>query len=91
MEISSGWFIQFSKDEKKDEDIIIQYLIDNDYPTNADGIKQLLLDTIDDEPEEKPVNPILDAIKNNPEVVQGAIGGIGSLLGKALNKKIFKK
>ena len=91
MEISSGWFIQFSKDEKKDEDIIIQYLIDNDYPTNDDGIKQLLLDTIDDEPEEKPVNPILDAIKNNPEVVQGAIGGIGSLLGKALNKKIFKK
>lgn len=90
MEISSGWHISFTAKEKQEQDDLIAFLAENDYPPAPEGIKELLMDIVYDK--EKPSsNKILDAINQNPEAVQEALRGIGKMAGSILNKKIFKK
>jgi len=90
--VSTGWFIQFNSNEKKEMLDLENFLVENEYPPGAEGIKELLLDTIyNDKKKEIKRNPIVEALYENPEMVQNTIVGIGSFIGKALNKKIFKK
>ena len=88
--VGEGWFIKFEPEETDDLKALEKYLSDNEYEPGAEGIKQLILDTIYED-KDKPRNPILEAIQENPEAVQHAMMGIGKLASKALNAKIFKK
>jgi len=88
-EVTSGYFIKFTPEEREQENDLVQFLSDNNYPPGPEGIKELLLATI--YIEEKPANPILNAIQENPEAVQNVMAGLGKIGGKLLNAKIFKK
>lgn len=89
MEVSSGWLLQFSADEKEDEKSLLEFLELNGYTQDKDGIKKFLLDTIYGE--KKKPNKLLDAINDNPEAVQQALNGFGNLASTFLNKKLFGK
>jgi hypothetical protein len=73
-----------------DEKNLLEFLELNGYEKSPEGIKELLLDTIYDEATDKKRNRILEALREHPEEVAGAIQGIGSLAHKLINKKIFK-
>ena len=91
-EVGSGYFIQFSPEEKDHQDTLELFLKDNEYEPGASGIKELLMDVIyDNEKEPEKKSPIMDAINENPEAIQQGISALGNLANTLINKKLFKK
>ena len=43
--------------------------------------------------EDEPIkgNPIIDAVKENPEMITKTFEGVGNLFNQAINAKVFKK
>lgn len=89
-EVSSGWFLRFSPEEKQFETDLIAYMEEAGYPVGPEGIKKILSEAIYIEEEEDRINPIMDAIRENPEAIRQTFTGLGNLASQLINKKIFK-
>jgi hypothetical protein len=78
--IGTGYFLQFSEEESKKID---EFLKINDYPSGKEGIIELIMEVVsDDDPKEEKSNPILEAIKENPQAVSQGAKIIGDFLRK---------
>lgn len=90
-EIHTGWFIRFAPDEKEFESDLMEYMKEGGYSQDAEGLKKMLYDSIYMEDSEEKPNPIMDAIRENPEAIKQTFTGLGNLASQLINKKIFKK
>lgn len=97
-EVNSGWFIKFNPDEKEFENDLIAFLENEKYDSTPEGLKEFLYDVLyneedeEDEKESKPnkKNIFMDAVNENPEMVQKGIETFGNIIGKVLTKKFIK-
>ncbi len=90
-EVKSGFFINFSPEEKDFEKDIDKFLEESNCPPGGEGIKELLHNLIyEPDSKEKKANPIMDAIQENPEAIKQAFSAFGNIASNLINKKIFK-
>lgn len=83
-----GWFIAVDDDEKKR---ITDYLEENGYETDSNGLKKYLIDSMEDTPEEnEPESEIVRLLRENPQILAGGkmfvTQGINRILKKAGRK-----
>lgn len=64
------------------------FLEENEYTPDSDGLKECLLDFMDQERQPRPGevagSMVADFVKNNPELIRAGLGGVAGIAGKVL-------
>lgn len=83
-EVATGYFLRLTPKEEEDFRL---FMVELEYTPDSEGLRKFILDSIYEEEEPEKVNPLLNVLTENPEMIKTGF----KFVHNKLNEKLFGK